>query len=249
MIVVIFLNTMFCCKLESFWATADNPSTINTIKQLSQSDYKIIISPLLKTKMKNLLGDEVSNQILPKVETVPSNLRKTEILKCEKRVFLCKQGLAKLALYQGADKCYAIMKERIMPSLVCYIVAKGSPFLSRFNKIILKIVESGLHSFWGRRRKQQMKATSNYSQVNTKFLYDPLKVYLAAFRNNTSELCIVLKLTRQASLCTVQMIFNKLVTFLLPRACISNQSLCNLNCASEEGEQTSHPQDNKDLNS
>lgn len=148
-----FLNTLIVCRLTSIVTAPKNRKEIETIKELADTTYPIVTIDRFQELLNASIVSTLREKILPRLKIIKEEQYLDEISKCKNVVFICKDHLASYAQIQNENfpngiQFYQVMKERILPALSCYIVSYGSPFLSRFDSLIQRLVQSGIHDYW-----------------------------------------------------------------------------------------------------
>ncbi|RZC40254.1 hypothetical protein BDFB_005087 [Asbolus verrucosus] len=148
-----FLNTLFTCKLTSVFTAPENYHDIDTVKDLAETNYEILTIDRFQELLNASLIQPMKKKIFNRMTIIKEEHYLDEMRKCRNVVFICKDHLANYAQIQKENypnglQFYRIMKEKILPTLSCYIVGYGSPFLMRFDVLVRRIVESGLNDYW-----------------------------------------------------------------------------------------------------
>ncbi|EEZ98706.2 hypothetical protein TcasGA2_TC001246 [Tribolium castaneum] len=148
-----FLNTLIVCRLASIVTAPKYLAGIETVKELAGTEHRILTIDRFQELLNASLVPPLRAKILPRLTIIKEEQYLSEINKHRKIAFICKDHLANYAQiqkenYPNGIQFYRVMKERILPALSCYIVSYGSPFLTRFDSLIQRIVESGIHDYW-----------------------------------------------------------------------------------------------------
>ncbi|XP_044259019.1 uncharacterized protein LOC123007672 [Tribolium madens] len=148
-----FLNTLIVCRLASVMTAPKYFAGIETVKELAETNHQILTIDRFQELLNASLISSLRFKILQRLTIIKEEQYLDEINKHRKVAFICKDHLANYAQiqkenYPNGIQFYRVMKERILPALSCYIVSYGSPFLTRFDSLIQRIVESGIHDYW-----------------------------------------------------------------------------------------------------
>lgn len=177
MVIVFFITTIICCRVTSFSTVPQFQSGINTLHQFIKTNYKVVTTDKYSSALRASLADEVKQHIFSKLELIASKNQVEEILKCNQKVIICKNGLAKLALNKGGKNCYRKLNQHVLPSADSYLVGYGSPLLYRFNSIIRRITESGLKTFWTP-QVLVLKSEDKHTRISLNFLLVTFQIYI-----------------------------------------------------------------------
>lgn len=156
LIFCFFLNTVMVCRLTSILTAPEPFRDIDTVKELAETDYEILTIDRFQELLNASLLANLKTKIFPRLTIIDEPQYLPEMRKCRNVVFICKDHLAHYARiqpdnYPNGVQFYRVMKEKILPTLSCYIVSYGSPFLARLDTLVSRIVESGINEYWKRK--------------------------------------------------------------------------------------------------
>lgn len=144
---------------------------INTLSDLENSGLEIIAATRFKDMLQDNKGGSLTTKLIDKITRVPDDPDVDKVIKKRGHyAVILKETFALRAVlerdnYQNGKPIYRVMKEKPMPSQVCYAMRfgvglpsllffqrfcfrYGSPALPRINKLLRRYQENGLNVFW-----------------------------------------------------------------------------------------------------
>lgn len=160
-------NILQSCLISSLTVKKRAPD-INYIADLTASPHRIVAATDYDRLIKRYFNQSGSNQmrLMNKLWPMPwsdyNQLiedRNTQYAYANKYHITTYYASVKLS---NGMPLYNAMRECLVPFLACYIVPFGSPFLSRFNDLILWTEQAGIFLFWERSMNENPKRISQY---------------------------------------------------------------------------------------
>lgn len=126
---------------------------INTIEKFTATSDTIFVRPgLLEIVNNSLENSDFRDSILSRLDSVsfgPSELSDewNHITNCGQCAVICRKSTFMRYIQhikrKPKKKCFSLVAEPLMPSLNSYIMGYGSPHYEEFNKLLLRLVETG----------------------------------------------------------------------------------------------------------
>lgn len=146
-----FLLAAYEGTLTSVLTVPIKAAEINTLEQLVKSKLPIYAA----TRFKDMFLQNVDARITKRLIPVPDDPDIEEIVRknghyavVQKESFAYKSIYSRRNYREDGSPIYRIMRERPMPSQVCYAARYGSALIPRINRLLRRFGESGLNEYW-----------------------------------------------------------------------------------------------------
>lgn len=169
--IAFFFEIAYLSQLASVLAVPRKPHQINTLEELADSDLKVYTLPRFKRMLNGILEDPLRRKLVQKLFTYQETEQIDEINEHKHIGAICKEHIAVYVVqqrnnYADDGRFYRIMNEKPMPSIICYGVRYGSPFLEKLNVIIGRLTAAGIPNQWRKLTLEEMSIKgSMYQQV------------------------------------------------------------------------------------
>lgn len=151
--LAFFFEIAYVSRLASVLTVPQKARQINTLEELVDSDLEIYTLFRFKKMLNRTLRDPIRHKLLNKLKLHEEDRQTAELMKHRNIAVICKEHVALYVVehpsnFLESGRVYRIMKQKPMPSIVCYGVRYGSPLLHKLNVLISRLYESGMPDQW-----------------------------------------------------------------------------------------------------
>ncbi|XP_057661213.1 uncharacterized protein LOC130896866 [Diorhabda carinulata] len=162
---VVVINTQFNCSLTSMLVMNRTEGTIKTLEELRESNFKISINDyfLKNGYVPDSLG--LKDKLLPVIQT---EIEIFDSSRYDDLAFVIRRDIAEYFInnykFNKGDTRYDILKESLIPGYNVYVFQKNSPYISKFNKYLLRLKQFGFNF---KDKKFKIKVTPDKTRILT----------------------------------------------------------------------------------